>query len=92
MTDELEPARSEQTASEVAALAVILGRVHLATGALLTSGVVMRARAGQRLGNHCAVLENGVLAGRAAHSRPREGWVTWGEQKGASPDYLNVRS
>jgi carbonic anhydrase/acetyltransferase-like protein (isoleucine patch superfamily) len=81
VTDELEPARSEQTASELGASAVILGRVHLATGALLTSGVVMRARAGQRLGNHCAVLENGVLVGQAAHSRPRVGWVTRGEQK-----------
>jgi NAD(P)-dependent dehydrogenase (short-subunit alcohol dehydrogenase family) len=80
VTDELEPARSEQTASEVAALAVILGRVHLATGALLTSGVVMRARAGQRLGNQCTVLENGVLVGQAAHSRPRVGWVTRGSK------------
>ena len=55
--------RSEIPASD-AAWAVVLGRVHLGTGALLASGVVVRTRAGSvRLGNHCAVLENGVLVG-----------------------------
>jgi hypothetical protein len=51
VTDELNRARSEQPASEVAASPVVLGRVHLGAGALLAQGVVVRARAGSfRLG------------------------------------------
>ena len=80
VTDEFEPRAVRANRIGGRASAVILGRVHLGTGALLASSVVVR-EGGQRLGNHCAVLENGVLVGQAAHSRPREGWVTRGEQK-----------
>jgi carbonic anhydrase/acetyltransferase-like protein (isoleucine patch superfamily) len=60
----LNRARSEQPASEVAASAVLIGQAHLGAGALLAQGVVLRSRAGSvRLGNHSAVLENGVLLG-----------------------------
>jgi carbonic anhydrase/acetyltransferase-like protein (isoleucine patch superfamily) len=60
----LNRARSEQPAFEVAASAVLVGHAHLGAGALLTQGVVLRSRNGSvRLGNHSAVLENGVLVG-----------------------------
>ena len=60
----LNRARSEQPAFELAASAVLVGLAHLGAGALLAQGVVLRSRAGSvRLGNHSAVLENGVLVG-----------------------------
>ena len=60
----LNRARAEQPASEVAASAVLIGQAHLGAGALLAQGVVLRSRQGSvRLGNHSAVLENGVLVG-----------------------------
>ena len=56
--------RPEQPAFEVAASAVLIGQAHLGAGALLAQGVVLRSRGGSvRLGNHSAVLENGVLVG-----------------------------
>jgi len=60
----LNRARNEQPAAEVAASAVLIGQAHLGAGALLAQGVVLRSRAGSvALGNHSAVLENGVLVG-----------------------------
>src|SRR5256885_5404428 len=64
----LNRARSEQPASEVAASAVLIGQAHIGAGALLAQGVVLRSRAGSVwLGNHSAVLENGVLLGWPDH-------------------------
>jgi carbonic anhydrase/acetyltransferase-like protein (isoleucine patch superfamily) len=60
----LNRARGEQPAAEVAASAVLIGQAHLGAGSLLAQGVVLRSRAGRvALGNHSAVLENGVLVG-----------------------------
>jgi carbonic anhydrase/acetyltransferase-like protein (isoleucine patch superfamily) len=60
----LNRARTEQPASEVATSAVLIGQAHLGAGALLAQGVVLRSRTGNvALGNHSAVLENGVLIG-----------------------------
>jgi len=60
----LNQPRAEQPAAEVAASAVLIGQAHLGAGALLAQGVVLRSRAGSvALGNHSAVLENGVLVG-----------------------------
>jgi carbonic anhydrase/acetyltransferase-like protein (isoleucine patch superfamily) len=59
---------AEQPAFEVAASAVLVGQVHVGAGALLAQGVVVRSReGGVRLGNHAAVLENGVLVGWPEH-------------------------
>ena len=65
----LNRTQAEQPAFEVAASAVLIGQAHLGAGALLAQGVVLRSRAGkrQRLGNHSAVLENGVLVGWPDH-------------------------
>jgi carbonic anhydrase/acetyltransferase-like protein (isoleucine patch superfamily) len=64
----LNRARTEQPASEVAASAVLIGQAKLGAGALLAQGVVLRSRVGSVvLGNHCAVLENGVLVGWPQH-------------------------
>src|SRR4051794_28291213 len=60
----LNRARTEQPAFEVATSAVLIGQAHLGAGALLAQGVVLRSRTGNvALGNHSAVLENGVLIG-----------------------------
>jgi carbonic anhydrase/acetyltransferase-like protein (isoleucine patch superfamily) len=60
----LNRARTEQPVFEVAASAVLIGQADLGAGALLAQGVVLRSRTGAvRLGNHSAVLENGVLVG-----------------------------
>src|SRR6185295_6317831 len=60
----LNQPRTEQPAAEVAASAVLIGQAHLGAGTLLAQGVVLRSRAGSvALGNHSAVLENGVLVG-----------------------------
>jgi carbonic anhydrase/acetyltransferase-like protein (isoleucine patch superfamily) len=60
----LNRVRAEQPAFEVAASAVLIGQAHLGAGALLAQGVVLRSRGGSAaLGNHSAVLENGVLVG-----------------------------
>jgi len=64
----LNRARAEQPAFEVAASAVLIGQAHLGAGALLAQGVVLRSRGGSAaLGNHSAVLENGVLVGWPDH-------------------------
>jgi hypothetical protein len=64
----LNRARADQPASEVAASAVLIGQAHLGAGALLAQGVALRSRAGSvALGNHSAVLENGVLVGWPEH-------------------------
>src|SRR3954469_17473452 len=64
----LNRARTEQPASEVATSAVLIGQAHLGAGSLLAQGVVLRSRlGGVRLGNHCAVLENGVILGWPDH-------------------------
>jgi carbonic anhydrase/acetyltransferase-like protein (isoleucine patch superfamily) len=64
----LNRARPDQPASEVAESAVVIGHAHLGAGALLAQGVVLRARGGSvSVGNHSAVLENGVLVGWPDH-------------------------
>jgi carbonic anhydrase/acetyltransferase-like protein (isoleucine patch superfamily) len=64
----LNRARPDQPACEVAASAVLMGRAHLGAGALLAQGVVIRSRGGGvSVGNHSAVLENGVLVGWPEH-------------------------
>jgi carbonic anhydrase/acetyltransferase-like protein (isoleucine patch superfamily) len=64
----LNRARPDQPACEVAASAVLTGRAHLGAGALLAQGVVLRSRGGGvSVGNHSAVLENGVLVGWPEH-------------------------
>jgi carbonic anhydrase/acetyltransferase-like protein (isoleucine patch superfamily) len=65
----------DQPRPEIAASAVILGTVHVGAGAILAQGLVVRgsgARAGSepspvRIGNHSAILENGVVVGTPAH-------------------------
>jgi carbonic anhydrase/acetyltransferase-like protein (isoleucine patch superfamily) len=59
----------DQPSPEIAGSAVILGDVHVGAGAILAQGLVVRAahRAAVLIGNHSAVLENGVVVGTAAH-------------------------
>src|SRR5882757_722584 len=64
----LNRARPDQPAFELAASAVVSGRAHLGAGALLAQGVVVRFHGGGvSVGNHSAVLENGVLVGWPDH-------------------------
>jgi carbonic anhydrase/acetyltransferase-like protein (isoleucine patch superfamily) len=47
---------------------VVLGEVHIGAGALLAQGLIVRAHGGAvSIGNHSAVLENGVLVGTPEH-------------------------
>jgi carbonic anhydrase/acetyltransferase-like protein (isoleucine patch superfamily) len=52
----------------IAASAVVLGDVHVGAGAILAQGLVVRAHGGAvSIGNHSAVLENGVVIGTRDH-------------------------
>jgi len=52
----------------IAASAVVLGEVHVGAGAMLAQGLVVRAHGGAvSIGNHSAVLENGVVVGTRDH-------------------------
>src|ERR1044072_2646210 len=54
----------DQPEPEIAASAVILGDPHIGAGAVLAQGLVVRAHGGAvSIGNHFAVLENGVVIG-----------------------------
>jgi carbonic anhydrase/acetyltransferase-like protein (isoleucine patch superfamily) len=59
---------ADQPEPEIAASAVLIGDVHVGAGAVLAQGLVVRAHAGAvHLGNHSAVLENGVVVGTPTH-------------------------
>ena len=58
----------DQPGPEIARSAVVLGEVHVGAGAILAQGLVVRAHgAAVNIGNHSAVLENGVVIGTPAH-------------------------
>ncbi len=53
---------------EIAGSAVVIGEVWLGAGTLLAQGLVVRSVAGGvRIGNHSAVLENGLVWGTPEH-------------------------
>jgi carbonic anhydrase/acetyltransferase-like protein (isoleucine patch superfamily) len=54
----------DQPQPEIAGSAVVLGEVHVGAGALLAQGVMVRAHGeAVSIGNHSAILENGVVIG-----------------------------
>src|SRR5947208_390141 len=58
----------DQPRPEIASSAVILGEVHVGAGAILAQGLVARSHEGAvSIGNHSAVLENGVVIGTPEH-------------------------
>jgi carbonic anhydrase/acetyltransferase-like protein (isoleucine patch superfamily) len=58
----------DQPQPSIAASAVILGEVHVGAGTVLAQGLVIRAHgAAVSIGNHSAVLENGVVVGTPRH-------------------------
>ena len=58
----------DQPGAEIAESAVVIGRAHVGAGAMLAQGLVVRAHGGAvSIGNHSAVLENGVVVGTSTH-------------------------
>jgi carbonic anhydrase/acetyltransferase-like protein (isoleucine patch superfamily) len=58
----------DQPEAEIADSAVVIGQAHVGAGAILAQGLVVRAHSGAvSIGNHSAVLENGVVVGTPAH-------------------------
>jgi carbonic anhydrase/acetyltransferase-like protein (isoleucine patch superfamily) len=58
----------DQPRPEIAGSAVVMGEVHVGAGAILAQGLVVRAHGGAvSIGNHSAVLENGVVVGTPEH-------------------------
>jgi len=58
----------DQPRPEIAGSAVLVGEIHVGAGTILAQGLVVRAHAGAvRIGNHSAVLENGVVLGTPEH-------------------------
>ena len=58
----------DQPRPEIAGSAVLVGEIHVGAGAILAQGLVVRAHGGAvRIGNHSAVLENGVIIGTPEH-------------------------
>ncbi len=58
----------DQPQPEIARSAVILGEVHVGAGAILAQGLVVRSHGGAvSIGNHSAILENGVVIGTPEH-------------------------
>jgi carbonic anhydrase/acetyltransferase-like protein (isoleucine patch superfamily) len=58
----------DQPRPEIAGSAVMIGDVHVGAGAILAQGLVVRAHRGSvSIGNHSAILENGVVVGTPAH-------------------------
>lgn len=58
----------DQPGAEIADSAVVIGEAHVGAGAILAQGLVVRAHGGAvSIGNHSAVLENGVVVGTRAH-------------------------
>jgi carbonic anhydrase/acetyltransferase-like protein (isoleucine patch superfamily) len=59
---------SDQPQPEIAGSAVVLGEAHVGAGAILAQGLVVRAHGGAvSIGNHSAILENGVVIGTPEH-------------------------
>jgi carbonic anhydrase/acetyltransferase-like protein (isoleucine patch superfamily) len=59
---------ADQPRPQIAASAVLIGQVHVGAGAVLAQGLVVRAHGGAvSIGNHSAVLENGVVIGTPRH-------------------------
>jgi carbonic anhydrase/acetyltransferase-like protein (isoleucine patch superfamily) len=58
----------DQPSPQIAGSAVLLGDIHVGAGVLLAQGLVVRARGGAvSVGNHSAILENGVVVGTPEH-------------------------
>jgi carbonic anhydrase/acetyltransferase-like protein (isoleucine patch superfamily) len=58
----------DQPQPEIASSVVVLGDVAVGAGAILAQGLIVRAHGGAvSIGNHSAVLENGVLVGTPQH-------------------------
>jgi len=58
----------DQPGPEIAGSAVVVGEVHVGAGAILAQGLIVRAHGGAvSIGNHSAVLENGVVVGTPEH-------------------------
>jgi carbonic anhydrase/acetyltransferase-like protein (isoleucine patch superfamily) len=58
----------DQPRPEIAGSAVVLGDVHVGAGVILAQGLVLRAdRGAVSIGNHSAILENGVVVGTPEH-------------------------
>jgi carbonic anhydrase/acetyltransferase-like protein (isoleucine patch superfamily) len=58
----------DQPDPQIARTAVVMGDVHVGAGAILAQGLVVRAHgAAVSIGNHSAVLENGVVVGTPRH-------------------------
>jgi carbonic anhydrase/acetyltransferase-like protein (isoleucine patch superfamily) len=58
----------DQPDPEIADSAVIFGEVHAGAGAILAQGLVVRAHGrAVSIGNHSAILENGVVIGTPEH-------------------------
>ena len=59
---------ADEPRPEIARSAVVLGEVHVGAGVILAQGLVVRAHgAAVSIGNHSAVLENGVVIGTPEH-------------------------
>ena len=58
----------DQPEPEIAGSAILLGSVHVGAGAILAQGTVVRSHDDSVfIGNHSAVLENGVVVGTREH-------------------------
>jgi len=58
----------DQPDPQIAGSAVVIGDVHVGAGVILAQGLVVRAHGGAvSIGNHSAVLENGVVVGTPQH-------------------------
>jgi carbonic anhydrase/acetyltransferase-like protein (isoleucine patch superfamily) len=58
----------DQPDPQIAPSAVLIGEVHVGAGAILAQGLVVRAHSrAVSIGNHSAVLENGVVIGTPQH-------------------------
>src|SRR4051812_10193703 len=58
----------DQPGPEIAHSATLLGGVHVGAGAIISQGTVVRSHDdGVSIGNHSAVLENGVVVGTREH-------------------------
>jgi carbonic anhydrase/acetyltransferase-like protein (isoleucine patch superfamily) len=58
----------DQPEPEIASSATLLGGVHVGAGAIISQGTVVRSHDdGVSIGNHSAVLENGVVVGTREH-------------------------
>ena len=57
-----------QPQPEIASSATLLGIVHVGAGAIVSQGTVVRSHdESVSIGNHSAVLENGVVVGTREH-------------------------